>query len=195
MSQPRTHDWNKGRVVLDRRGSDGEYDVRYPRKAHPNERPAPSYYGPNFSNVENKRSASLAYGDIRHPRMPDPYVKRPQPYPVEVQRDYDEYKKYGDLYADAKAKTKDNKKLLRTGVDKPQYRQIMETVRDTAHGSMVAANTAAAARTGFAHKYPYAYEDLDAQRTHHKSANDLLNGARNARSQEQKASRGLLRGK
>jgi hypothetical protein len=73
--------------------------------------------------------------------MPDPYVKRPQPYPEEVQRDYDEYKKYGDLYADAKAKTKDNKKLLRTGVDKPQYQQNMETVRDTAHGSMVAANT------------------------------------------------------
>jgi hypothetical protein len=140
MSRGHTRDWKKERVVLDRRGSDGEYDVSYNR-SHRIERPGPSYYGPNFSNVENKRSASLAYGDIRHPRMPDPYVKRPQPYPEEVQRDYDEYKKYGDLYADAKAKTKDNKKLLRTGVDKPQYQQIMETVRDTAHGSMVAANT------------------------------------------------------
>jgi hypothetical protein len=58
---------------------------------------------------------------------------------------------------------------------------------------LLSLSSAAAARTGFAHKYPYAYEDLDAQRTHHKSANDLLRGARNARSQEKKASRGLLR--
>ncbi|KAF4221744.1 hypothetical protein CNMCM5878_008168 [Aspergillus fumigatiaffinis] len=69
----------------------------------------------------------------------------------------------------------------------------METVRDTAHGSLVAANTAAAARTGFAHKYPYAYEDLDAQRTHHETATNLFNGARKARTHEKKASRGLLR--
>jgi hypothetical protein len=140
MSRGQTRDWNRERVILDRRGSDGEYDVSY-NKSHRIERPGPSYYGPNFSNVENKRSASLAYGDIRQPRMPDPYVKRPQPYTEEVEKDYHEYKKYGDLYAEAKAKTKNNKDLLRTRMGDPQYRQKLETVRDTAHGSMVAANT------------------------------------------------------
>jgi hypothetical protein len=54
-------------------------------------------------------------------------------------------------------------------------------------------SSAAAARTGFAHKYPYAYEDLDAQRTHHETATNLFNGARKARTHEKKASRGLLR--
>jgi hypothetical protein len=70
MSRSQTRDWKNERVALDRRGSDGEYDVSY-NKSHRIERPGPSYYGPNFSNVEYKRSASLAYGDIRQPRMPD----------------------------------------------------------------------------------------------------------------------------
>ena len=30
--------------------------------------------------------------------MPDPYVKRPQPYPPRVQRDYDRYKDLADEF-------------------------------------------------------------------------------------------------
>jgi hypothetical protein len=56
-------------------------------------------------------------------------------------------------------------------------------------------SSAAAARTGFAHKYPYAYDNMAAQQTHKKSATELLNGARNARSQKQVASSKLQRGK
>ncbi|KAM0089024.1 hypothetical protein ACP6JD_007653 [Aspergillus fumigatus] len=159
--------------------------------SHHIERPGPSYYGPNFSNVENKRSASLAYGDIRQPRMPDPYVKRPNPYPEEVEKDYDEYKKYHDLNSEARQKSKNNHLLLRTSENNPRYRQIMETVRDTAHDSMIAANNASAARAGFDHKYPYAYENPGAKQTHQKTAMELLNGARRARIHEQKASRAL----
>ncbi|KAH2755313.1 hypothetical protein KXV94_000637 [Aspergillus fumigatus] len=67
----------------------------------------------------------------------------------------------------------------------------METVRDTAHDSMIAANYASAARAGFDHKYPYAYENPGAKQTHQKTAMELLNGARRARIHEQKASRAL----
>lgn len=72
--------------------------------------------------------------------MPDPYVKRPNPYPEEVEKDYDEYKKYHDLNSEARQKSKNNHLLSRTSENNPRYRQIMETVRDTAHDSMIAAN-------------------------------------------------------
>ncbi|RHZ58017.1 uncharacterized protein CDV56_107801 [Aspergillus thermomutatus] len=193
MSRSRAHDWNKERVILDRRGSDGEYDIRSPGDSHRNARPQPSYYGPNFSDVEKRRSSSLAYGDIRHPVTPDRYGKRPQPYPPHVAKEYDEYKKYDKLYAKAKAKTADNKTLLKTPVHDDKYRQNIEMARDLAHGSRVAANTASAVRTGFAHKYPYAYDGLRGTQGHERAIETLQKGAKNAAKAERSASRLLAR--
>ncbi|KAF4234674.1 hypothetical protein CNMCM8980_008596 [Aspergillus fumigatiaffinis] len=170
MSQRRTHDWNKERVVLDRRGSDGEYDVRCPRKAHPNERPAPSYYGPNFSDVANKRSASLAYGDIRHPVTPDRYGKRPQPYTKEVEDEYKEYKQIDARYKvalDRAAKAPNN-----TPMRDVRFQEDMRVAHRLQTEKRVAANSASAARSGFSHKYPWAYDGEKGKAGHAKTVKD-----------------------
>ncbi|GFF55007.1 hypothetical protein IFM51744_08518 [Aspergillus udagawae] len=193
MSRGQTRDWNKEKVALDRRGSDGEYDVSY-HKSHRSERPGPSYYGPNFSNVENKRSASLAYGDIRHPVTPDRYGKRPQPYTSDVKKDYNEYKKYGDLYSETKAKTDSKyKTLLKTPRNDDHYRQNIEMARDLSHDTRLAANTAAASRSGFAHKYPYAYDGQKGKEGHERAIETLRAGAKNASKAERKTSKLLGR--
>ncbi|KAF7161743.1 hypothetical protein CNMCM5623_007230 [Aspergillus felis] len=180
MSQRRTHDWKKERVVLDRRGSDGEYDVRYPHKAHRSERPAPSYYGPNFSNVADKRSASVAYGDIRHPVTPDRHGKRPQPYTKEVKDEYEEYKNLDARYKVAldratHAPTNTPKRDARFREDMGEAYRLQTEKR-------VAANSASAARSGFSHKYPWAYDGEKGKAGHAQTVNDYKNAAKKAAS-------------
>lgn len=85
----------KKTVISGRRGSDANYDIRTPSSSHVNVRPSPSYYGRNFQNSAQGRSSSFAYGDIKEPKLPDPWVKAPQPYPERVQKEYLAYKDAG----------------------------------------------------------------------------------------------------
>ncbi|KAF7114962.1 hypothetical protein CNMCM5793_000732 [Aspergillus hiratsukae] len=134
------------------------------------DRPEPSYYGPNFQKPPGKRSSSLAGGDIRHPQMPDPFVKRPNPYPPPVEREYNEYKARGHEYSTAQRTAKVANAVANTGRADPQFREKVERAAQAAAGARVAANTTAAYRSGFGHKYPYANETPKKVIDHHKEA-------------------------
>lgn len=138
MSRGRSHDWSK-RAITDRRGSDENYDVRHPRNSHVDVRPQPSYYGPNFLDSEKGLSSSLAYGDIREPKMPDPYVKRPQPYPPRVQRDYDRYKELADDFPRVRNEYKIGAPM-NTPLNDPEFDAIMTRAHHDAGTIRSAAN-------------------------------------------------------
>lgn len=106
MSQGRTY-WDirgheastRQKIISDKSPSDTEYDIR-----SPSTRLDSSYYGRKFKNSEKGRSSSFALGDRKEPKMPDPYVKRPQPYPPNVVKDYEVYKQYEDDFARVNAR-------------------------------------------------------------------------------------------
>lgn len=75
------------RIAVDRRGSESNYDHR-----RPGNRPAQSYYGPNFREIEKGRTQS--FNHRIEPKMPKPYVKNPQPYPPHVAQEHSAYKQH-----------------------------------------------------------------------------------------------------
>ncbi|KAL4903277.1 hypothetical protein BDW74DRAFT_180141 [Aspergillus multicolor] len=80
------------RVTLDRRGSDSDYDPRCPGKP----RPEPSYYGPNFKEIEKGRTQS--FGTVTEPKMPVPYRTALEPFPPYVAKDHGAYKVHQNMY-------------------------------------------------------------------------------------------------
>ena len=135
----RAHNWDTQRAISNRRGSDADYDPREPRRSHVDARPEPSYYGPNFQNVQRGLSSSIAYGDIQHPPVPDPYVKRPNPWPREVVDDYLHYKRTETSYRRAKKEYgRDN--LAGSSKKDPQYDIKMSEAYDLAADARSSAN-------------------------------------------------------
>ncbi|PWY65692.1 hypothetical protein BO70DRAFT_302134 [Aspergillus heteromorphus CBS 117.55] len=190
MSRGRTlRDWDADeshkRVAVSRRGSDTDYDIRVPRSSHVDAQPEPSYYGPNFVNSEQGRSSSLAYGDIREPKMPDPWKKAPQPYPEGMNDQYLTYKDYGDQYSKANRAFKLANPLA-TPDNHPNIVEKVERGLALAAEARTAANLEAAARSGFDHKFPYAYDSLAKKASHKKPVKEKLEAAKKIRKNEGK---------
>ncbi|OOF95318.1 hypothetical protein ASPCADRAFT_207795 [Aspergillus carbonarius ITEM 5010] len=178
MSQ-RGWDPNK-KVISGRRGSDADYDIRSPQSSHVGVRPDPSYYGPNFLNSEQGRSSSFTYGDLKEPTMPDPYVKRPQPYPPEIERQYESYKAHElEVKAANAALRTANPTSVGRNTPNPLPRLIKGDKLAT--DAILASNSFAAARSGFDHKFPTAYDSLKKKNSHQVSARDLITTSVNAR--------------
>ncbi|GIJ91240.1 hypothetical protein Asppvi_010205 [Aspergillus pseudoviridinutans] len=139
----RHHDFSSQRAILDRRVSDSDYDydTKNPHRAQPSSRREPSYFGPNFQNSEKKRSSSLAGGDIRHPPMPDPFVKRPNPYPQRVKEEYDEYKARGDEYDRAKAAARAANKVANVKRTDALFREKVQMGVEANASARITANT------------------------------------------------------
>ncbi|RJE27499.1 hypothetical protein PHISCL_00233 [Aspergillus sclerotialis] len=93
---------SRQRIISTKYPSDTEYDVPFLST-----RPDASYYGRNFKNSEKGRSSSFALGGYKEPKMLNPYVKRPQPYPPNVVKDYNAYKEYDEGFTRAKARYND----------------------------------------------------------------------------------------
>ncbi|GFF23249.1 hypothetical protein IFM61606_08773 [Aspergillus udagawae] len=183
----RHHDFNSQRAILDRRVSDSDYDydTKKPHKAQPSSRREPSYFGPNFQNSEKKRSSSLAGGDIRHPPMPDPFVKRPHPYPQSVKEEHDAYKARDLEYATAKKAASAANAVAGGKRSDPLFREKALRGVEANASARVAANTVAAYRSGFGHKYPYAYESPEKVIEHHDKAIEYKNNGARWRKKEQ----------
>ncbi|PYI05511.1 hypothetical protein BO78DRAFT_145049 [Aspergillus sclerotiicarbonarius CBS 121057] len=177
------------RVISDRRGSDADYDIRSPQSSHVGVQPPPSYYGPNFVNSGQGRSSSFTYGDIKEPKIPDPYVKRPQPYPPSVEAEYYAYKTNETQYTAAK-KALALAKPISVGKNEPNALPRLQAGEQLATDQLVASNSIAASRSGFDHKYPTAYEDVEAKTTHQKVAKTWL-----SRSTRTRRQRETIRGK
>ncbi|RDH33301.1 hypothetical protein BDQ94DRAFT_170464 [Aspergillus welwitschiae] len=172
----------KKTVISGRRGSDANYDIRTPASSHVNIRPSPSYYGHNFQNSAQGRSSSFAYGDIKEPKLPDPWVKAPQPYPEHVEKEYTAYKDAGKHLAAVRREFIKLAPLATSGNQGPAM-QILREGERLATDMIAASNTVAASRSGFDHKYPTAYDSLKKKGSHHGEAVKQLKTARNYRSQ------------
>ncbi|PYH39713.1 uncharacterized protein BO87DRAFT_454533 [Aspergillus neoniger CBS 115656] len=187
MSQ---HGWDpKKTVISGRRGSDANYDIRTPASSHVNVRPSPSYYGRNFQNSAQGRSSSFAYGDIKEPKLPDPWVKVPQPYPERVEKEYLAYKDAGKHMTAVRREYNATGAMGVSGNQGPAM-QILRQGERLATDMIAAANTVAASHSGFDHKYPTAYENLEKKGSHYDEAVKNLKTARNYRNQRE-----VLRGK
>ncbi|PKX90581.1 uncharacterized protein P174DRAFT_375553, partial [Aspergillus novofumigatus IBT 16806] len=145
----------------------------------------PSYFGPNFQNSAKGRSSSLAGGDIRHPPMPDPFVKRPNPYPQRVKEEHDAYKVRDDEYAAAKKAASKANGAAGLKPSDPLFRERVERSIEANASARVAANTAAAYRSGFGHKYPYAYESPEKVAVHQYHAKEYKKAGATSRRKEQ----------
>ncbi|RDW79161.1 uncharacterized protein DSM5745_06013 [Aspergillus mulundensis] len=165
------------KVIIDRRGTDSAYDPRRPRDSHPDSRPKPSPYAPNFKEAGQGRSQTFA--TIIKPEIPVPYVKNPQPYEGESLRDYRYYKSLHDRYDETNHKYK-----VLDPVHKS--RKYTHEQREEAHGQGIAlaklaqrqAKEIAAARTGFDHKYPCAQPSLADKERHN---GEVLKAMQNAK--------------
>ncbi|GKZ37050.1 hypothetical protein AbraIFM66950_008439 [Aspergillus brasiliensis] len=132
------------------------------------------FRGHNFQKRKLKRVRSFAYGDTKKPELPQPWVKSPQPYPREVKKDYIEYKDYCEVQAK-------KKKAYNKAISNMRTIEDMMRGMQAAKDLMMAANRAGAARTGFLHKYPTAYEDHEATKSHEKAARESINSAKKVR--------------
>ncbi|OKL62594.1 hypothetical protein UA08_02376 [Talaromyces atroroseus] len=143
----------------------------------------PSYYGPDFQNVEKGLSSSFSL-PRRTPKEPIPYVKRPDPYPPHVLKEYDYYKmkeKESDgAYAEFKnTMPKNGRPRMPKNQEDVSYHH---TIIDQGTEVRRMANDAAMSRSGFIQKYPYSYAHFD-DKNHWKAAdNRKANASRIARS-------------
>ncbi|KAL2864453.1 uncharacterized protein BJX67DRAFT_220313 [Aspergillus lucknowensis] len=192
MTDFRNHNWHEP-IMTSRRGTDSDYDPRNPRGSHLKARPEPSYYGPNFQNSEKGRSST--FHDIMAPKMPVPYKKRPEEYPPKVAREYNRYKLYSDAHAQAlhEYRVLDPLKAGRKNSENP--RQTWKEGVAVATVSIAASNNHAAARTGFDHKYPWAYHSAESKVTHVESVNNALKSSRGIRQQRNRLERKLAGGR
>ena len=71
--------------------------------------------------------------------MPDPYVKRPQPYPPRVQRDYDRYKELADDFPRVRNEYKIGAPM-NTPLNDPEFDAIMTRAHHDAGTIRSAAN-------------------------------------------------------
>ncbi|KAE8155128.1 hypothetical protein BDV25DRAFT_135171 [Aspergillus avenaceus] len=161
------------RMVGDRTASELDYDVRSPRTRY--NPPEPSYYGPNFKDIELGRRGSCP--ERKDAKMPNPYVKRPNPYPYNVRKEYDDYKHWDRQYTEVR----DQCTLLISRPDWMEEAGPVDSVQEEialAQEARRTANQAAARRSGFDQKYPYAYENPQAKENHRGRVNQLLRGVR-----------------
>ncbi|GKZ74983.1 hypothetical protein AnigIFM56816_003559 [Aspergillus niger] len=166
-----------------KRGTSTDCDMRLPEETNTSDQPRQSYYGHNFQQSEQGRSSSFTFGDIKKQQLPDPWVKAPDPYPERTQKDYDAYKAAGKHLAAVRREYADTNPLS------PKNASNMQCLKEgerLAGNVIVAANNIVAARSGFDHKYPTAYESLDFKHSHENAARESFNTARKFRGNRDK---------
>ncbi|OJJ74422.1 hypothetical protein ASPBRDRAFT_27451 [Aspergillus brasiliensis CBS 101740] len=173
-------------VTSIRRSLDDEnYHHRFPGCDNLNVHPKMVFRGHNFQIRKLKPLRSFAYGDTKEPELPQPWVKSPRLYPPEVEEDYIEYKSFCGDHVKVKEAYDNAIFDMRTGEDMMRGEQAATDL-------IMAANRAGAARAGFLHKYPTAYEDHEATKDHEKAATNLINSAKKARKKRNKLRRDIL---
>ena len=186
-----------------KRGTSTDCDMRLPEETNTSDQPRQSYYGHNFQQSEQGRSSSFTFGDIKKQQLPDPWVKAPDPYPERTQKDYDAYKAAGKHLAAVRREYADTNPLSPKNASNMQCLKEWERL---AGNVIVAANkwvrtrlklrslafsnrslsSIVAARSGFDHKYPTAYESLDFKHSHENAARESFNTARKFRGNREK---------
>ncbi|KAF4215538.1 hypothetical protein CNMCM6457_005864 [Aspergillus fumigatiaffinis] len=158
----RHYNFSSQRAALDRRVSDTDYDydTHNPSRAPPSSRRAFFVFG-----MRGYQASSNAR----------PLCQTHDPYPQRVKDEY------------AAAKKAASKANGRAGIkpSDPLFRERVERSIETNASARVAANTAAAYRSGFGHKYPYAYESPEKVAMHQQHAKEYKTAGATARMKEQ----------
>ncbi|KAI2871859.1 hypothetical protein CBS63078_4801 [Aspergillus niger] len=160
--------------------------MRLPEESHVSGQSRQSYYGHNFRNSEQDLSSSFTYGDTKEQNLPDPWVKAPNPYSERTRKDYDAYKSAGEHLAAVKRDyVRVNPLLPRNGSSIQHLREGEQLASEI----VTSANNVVAARSGFDHKYPTAYDDLASKKRHETAAKEGFSTARRFRSNRDKIRR------